>query len=343
MLRNIVLGVVFLLFFCQTAPCASTITLQIRVDGQKVTLDWASALPIQKYILLYADFPSMYPLKAIPMGYNTHVEAELPWGSDYFVAILGRDINGHWYLSNIKYFRIRQIWQPSVGVTWQWQLTGPIDTSIEADMYDVDLFDTPEEVIRELHAQGRVVICYFSAGTFETWRPDADAFPPEVIGLPLEDWPDERWLDIRRLDVLAPIMERRLDLAVIKGCDGVEPDNVDGYTNNTGFPLTYEDQLRYNLWLAQEAHVRGLSIGLKNDLNQIPDLVDHFDWALNEQCFSYDECDALLPFIQAGKAVFGVEYELDTDEFCPQANEMGFSFMKKHWNLDAWREPCWEE
>ncbi len=117
--------------------------------------------------------------------------------------------------------------------------------------------------------------------------------------------------------------------------------NVDGYINNTGFDLTYEDQLRYNRWLAEEAHKRGLSIGLKNDLDQIPDLVFYFDWALNEEYFYYNECDKLFPFIENGKAVFGVEYELDKEDFCLKANEMGFSFMKKHRELDAWRDPCW--
>ena len=62
--------------------------------------------------------------------------------------------------------------------------------------------------------------------------------------------------------------------------------------------------------------------------------------ALNEQCFEYNECDTLLPFIDAGKPVFNVEYELDTGAFCERANTLGFSSMKKSWNLDAWREPC---
>ncbi len=234
------------------------------------------------------------------------------------------------------------IWRPKLGTTWQWQLTGNIDTSVEAEMFDVDLFDTPVEVIEELHRKGRVVICYFSAGTYEPWRPDAWKFPQEVLGNPLQDWPDERWLDIRRLDILGPIMASRLDLAVSKGCDGVEPDNVDSYQNDTGFPLSYDDQLRYNRWIAEEAHKRGLSVGLKNDLDQIADLEPYFDWALNEECFYYNECDNLLIFINKGKAVFQVEYELDPSQFCPQANAMGFSSMKKRWELDAWRIACWE-
>jgi len=152
---------------------------------------------------------------------------------------------------------------------------------------------------------GRIVICYFSAGTWESYRPDTDEFPPAVKGNSLDPpFDDERWLDIRRLDILGPIMGRRLDLARSKGCDGVDPDNVDGYTNNTGFPLTYAQQIAYNTFIANAAHARGLSVGLKNDLDQVPDLVGVFDWALNEQCFQFNECALLAPFINAGKAVF---------------------------------------
>jgi hypothetical protein len=61
---------------------------------------------------------------------------------------------------------------------------------------------------------------------------------------------------------------------------------------------------------------------------------------LNEQCFEYDECGTLVPFIQAGKPVFSVEYELDLGEFCEEANAFNFSSMKKNWDLDAWRDPC---
>ena len=231
-------------------------------------------------------------------------------------------------------------WQPPPGTSWQWQLSGEIDPTLDVQMYDIDLFDTPQEVIDRLHAQGRVVVCYFSAGTYEDWRPDRDSFPVEVLGKPLPDWPGERWVDIRRIDLLGPIIFSRLDSAAQKGCDGVEPDNVDGYANDTGFPLGYADQLAYNTWLAGQAHSRGLSVGLKNDLGQIGDLLPYFDWTLNEECFTYNECELLSPFVAAGKAVFGVEYELNPVNFCPQANALNFDFLKKDWELDAWRLAC---
>ena len=231
-------------------------------------------------------------------------------------------------------------WRPRPGTSWQWQLSGTIDTTVDASMYDIDLFDTPQSVIDELHGKGRTVICYFSAGSYEDWRPDKDRYPASVLGKDLDNWPGEKWVDIRRIDLLGPILADRLDLARAKQCDGVEPDNVDGYTNNSGFPLSAVDQLVFNRWLANQAHSRGLSIGLKNDLDQVPDLVADFDWALNEQCFEYNECDLLLPFVQAGKAVFGVEYSGKTTDFCPQANAKNFDWLKKKIALDSWRIPC---
>jgi hypothetical protein len=45
-------------------------------------------------------------------------------------------------------------------------------------------------------------------------------------------------------------------------------------------------------------------------------------------------------FIDAGKPVFHVEYELARSEFCPQANARNFSSLKKRYSLRAWRRPC---
>jgi hypothetical protein len=230
-------------------------------------------------------------------------------------------------------------WIPPMSMPWQWQLTGTIDQTVDVPMYDVDLFDVPASVVTSLHAKGRHVVCYMSAGTFEDWRPDAADFPAAVKGSS-NGWPGEKWLDIRRLDILAPIMAARMDLCKSKGFDAIEPDNVDGYANKSGFPLTAADQIAYNTWFATAAHSRGLSVGLKNDLDQVADLVGAFDWALNEQCFQYNECSALAPFTKAGKAVFEVEYSLTTDKFCSKALALQFNSMKKGLDLDAPRTAC---
>ena len=220
------------------------------------------------------------------------------------------------------------------------QYSGDIDIDQRVDVYNLDLFDTDSVMIRQLHKRGIFIMCYFSAGSFEDWRADAALFPKEILGNDMEGWPGEIWLDIRQIDLLEPIIQFRLDMAVIKGCDGVDPDNVNGYENVTGFPLNYEDQLTFNIFLSNAAHERGLAIGLKNDLSQIPDLFSYFEWALNEECFSYKECDALSLFIQAGKPVFVIEYKLAPQEFCPLAIGLNFNAMQKNRELDAYYLPC---
>ncbi len=202
--------------------------------------------------------------------------------------------------------------------------------SIPAAVYIIDGGENPRSTVDTLHARGRHVVCYISAGSWEKDRPDADQFPAQVLGNTLEDWPDEKWLDIRRLDLLAPIIMARLDTCKQKGFDGIEPDNIDGYANESGFPLTYSDQITYNRWLAQEAHRRGLSIALKNDGDQAADLWLDFDFAINEQCFEYNECGYLTTyFVNKGKAAFQVEYTLSKNEFCPRANALNFNSLKK--------------
>jgi hypothetical protein len=234
-------------------------------------------------------------------------------------------------------------WKPKSGLTWQWDLDEEqVDISVKAEVYDIDLY-TDQEVIDELHSLGRKVICYISVGSWEDWRPDADSFPVELLGKDYEGWPGEKWLDIRRMDLLAPILRARLDLCASKGFDGIEPDNMEIYTNDTGFPLTYEDQLSFAKWLAEEAHVRNLAIGVKNAPDQVKDLVAYFDFAITEDCFYYGWCEAMLPFIHNNKPVFAAEYtDLagDLKDYCEKAQELGFSLILKKRKLDAWREIC---
>jgi hypothetical protein len=256
------------------------------------------------------------------------------------------------------------VWQPAPGTTWQWQITGVVDESVApADMFDVDLADAVPSartisvpgfgdvvwpagqnagVIDRLHAQGTIVICYMDSGAWEGYRPDAELFPKSVRGGET-GWEDERWLDIRTSSwaAFAPLIWARMDLAVEIGCDGVEPDQNNPIGNDPGFPITLADQKAWYLEVAAQAHARGLSVGMKNGVEVIDhDTVAAFDWALNEECFQYDECDAMRPFITAGKAVFQVEYQGDPEDFCPVARRMQFSSMEKRLELDAWRVTC---
>ncbi len=198
-------------------------------------------------------------------------------------------------------------WRPAVTDTWHWQLTGTLNTAYNVKVYDIDLYDTSAGTILALQNSGKKVVCYFSAGSSESWRTDFASFAAADMGNALDGWAGERWLDTRSSNVRT-IMKQRLDLAKTKGCDGVEPDNVDGYSNSTGFALTAATQLDYNRFLASEAHARGLAIALKNNVGQVADLVGDFDLAVNEQCHQYKECDAYAAFVRAGKPVFNAEY-----------------------------------
>mmetsp|Transcript_26722 Transcript_26722/g.43674 ORF Transcript_26722/g.43674 Transcript_26722/m.43674 type:complete len:428 (-) Transcript_26722:1154-2437(-) len=231
-------------------------------------------------------------------------------------------------------------WKPALRSSWQIQYTGVFDFSLKVNIYNLDAFDTPKATIDALHSRGIKVMCYFSAGSWENWRSDKNSFPPYVLGNNLDGWPGEKWLDIRRLDVIGPIMTARIQLCKNKGFDGIDPDNVNGFSNPTGFPISFQDQLNYNIFLAHVAHKLGLAAGLKNDNAQAVILVNYFDWQLNEECFEFAECDSLEVFIDAGKPVFNIEYNLAPAAFCSQANALNFNSLRKNLELDSFRVAC---
>jgi hypothetical protein len=222
---------------------------------------------------------------------------------------------------------------------WQVQLQGRIDTSVRARFFDID-GSTSARTVRVLHRRGRKVACYLNAGSWEAFRSDRRAFPPEVLGRRYAGYPDERWLDIRRIDLLAPILRARIDACKAKRFDGVDPDNLNGYENPTGFPLTAADQLRFNTWLANEVHARGLSVGLKNDGPQARTLVPYFDWVIVEECIAQRNCGEYAPFTRAGKPVFAIEYRRPTRTACSEAARRGISLVFKTPALRARRRTC---
>jgi len=222
--------------------------------------------------------------------------------------------------------------------TWHLQLDGKLKHP-KRQVYDIDLVETSSAEIAALHAKGRTVICYFSAGSFEDWRADAGQFPSAVKGNNIDNWPGEKWLDIRSPEVM-DIMRARLDLAVTKGCDGVDPDNVDAYSNDNGFALTSDDQVNYNQAIAAEAHNRGLLVGLKNALDIIPQLVDDFDFAVNEECLQFEECDKYGPFVLQSKAVFAVDYSKYKRAKCNTAKALGLNLQFYKLNLKTVGRQC---
>src|SRR6266516_413014 len=174
-------------------------------------------------------------------------------------------------------------------------------------MFDMDMFETPDATVQALHEQGDVAVCYVDDGTWETFRTDASKFPDIVKGKP-NGWPGERWLDVRRLDVLGPIMTARMDVCAQKGFDGVQFDNVDGWQSTTGFPITQYDDAYYTAWMADLAHRRGLSTSWENAIENAGVLQPYMDALVLEQCYQYGECGHAAAMTRAGKWIGGVEY-----------------------------------
>jgi len=296
------------------SPVSPVIT--VLKNNTNISISWEPVNNSEGYQLFYAPFPYLGAdtVASIDIGDMSLFSAELWESAAYYVAVVAKGNENNSHFSNIALFFISSPalepdaaplvngnwYRPEVGISWHWQRNERVNENYAADLYDIDLFDSSAQLIDRLKMSGKKVICYFSAGSYENFRTDKDRFNANELGNTLDGWPDEQWLDIRSENV-ANIMIDRLDLAALKGCDGVEPDNMEAYLNDSGFDLNARDQLAFNKFIANEAHKRGLAVGLKNDLEQIDLLVDFFDFSINEQCHEYDECDALQAFINKEK------------------------------------------
>jgi hypothetical protein len=266
------------------------------------------------------------------------------WGIGIVVALVVAGVPGTATAANT--------WVPGQGLRWQYQLQGDVSTTVcskpvvgpkhgpcvRPDVYDIDLYNNDgtalnSAAVQAIHAAGAHAVCYVDAGTWENWRPDQNQFPASALGKS-NGWPGEKWLDIRRPE-LAPILDARVAKCASAGFDAVEFDNVDGYTNSTGFPLTAADQLTFDQGLAAMAHSHNLSVGLKNDLDQLGALQNDFDFAINEQCFQYQECGTYSGWLAAGKAVVEVEYKGSNKKFCADAIANDRDAMRKSLSLKA--------
>lgn len=233
----------------------------------------------------------------------------------------------------------------SVDSTWDYPLGFDLTTgNVEASkkFYSVDLFNTEASDISALIDKGHTIVCYFSAGSYENDRPDVSKIPKSAIGKKMDGWPEE-WLDTRNEEV-RNVMAARIQTAKDKGCQGVDPDNVDGFDNKTGFNLTKADSVDFLKFMAGKAHDAGLGFGLKNGPTMVDQVVDIAEWAINESCVQYEECHYFQPFIDAGKPVFHVEYtdgDSPSDSWKEKACGVeGFSNIIKHEDLENWHMNC---
>jgi hypothetical protein len=231
-------------------------------------------------------------------------------------------------------------WAPPQHLTWFWQLQGTVKNGRSVAAYDIDGFENEASEVAALHAEGKHVICYIDVGTAEKFRPDYSSFPKSVLGRG-NGWPGEKWIDIRQLSVVEPIMAARFRMCREKGFDAVEPDNIEAFSNKSGFPITAQQQLTYNEWVAEEVHSLGMAVLQKNDGEQTPQLEPYFDGALSEQCNQYRECADFDPYLSAGKPVLNAEYHLSTAKFCPADEAAGIMGARFALSLNGKKfEPC---
>jgi hypothetical protein len=232
-------------------------------------------------------------------------------------------------------------WSPPQHLTFFWQLQGTVHNDEPVAAYDIDGFENDAGEVVALHSRGKRVICYIDAGTAENFRPDYSQFPKAVLGRS-NGWPGEKWLDIRQTATIEPIMFARFQMCAEKGFDAVEPDNIEAFSNKSGFEISPQQQLAYNEWIAEAVHSLGMAVLQKNDGEQARELQPFFDGALNEECNKYKECADYAPYLAAGKPVLNAEYGKKNAKFCPAdeaAGIMGARFAK---SLNGKKFlPCW--
>ncbi|MFJ6199972.1 endo alpha-1,4 polygalactosaminidase [Micromonospora sp. NPDC092111] len=222
---------------------------------------------------------------------------------------------------------------------WQWQLTDPVDTTVDADVFLLDPVRVTAAETGALRRKDRRLVCHVPVGTYAETDPDATRFPAVVRGDPASR-PGTRWLDVRRWDLLRPVLADRFRLCRGKGFGAVALADADGYDHRSGFPLGFDDQLLFNRRVADLGRSLDLSPGLLNDVGQVAALAPDFDFAVNEECVRLRHCARLLPFADARKPVFHVEYAGDPAGFCVTTLGYGFASIRKKRALDAWLDPC---
>lgn len=215
-------------------------------------------------------------------------------------------------------------------------ITAPLQPA-DATVWDVDLYHVARnpgviEYLRSRNSNPVTIICYFNAGLVQHSDCDFDTVWNTTENRHLlgngwgEEFPDEFWINIKDQKA-RDLIKTRIALAAHLGCDGVDPDNIDGYgvdsdpdeENKTGWNLTEDDDERFILDLATYAHTlttkRGFTmlIGQKNAPELAERVEASLDFAVLEDCKELRDggegfCNEYTRYVEKGKPVFSIEY-----------------------------------
>ncbi len=227
---------------------------------------------------------------------------------------------------------------PAPGAQWDWQLSAPVTPPAGIAAFDTDPESITSAQMAALKNAGVYTICYVSVGTVENYRADAARFPASVVGKVHGDWPDEKFLDIRRIDVLLPIMRERFARCRAMGFDAIEADNIDAYANDSGFAISAADTVACAEALADAAHGPGPDIARKNVPELAGRLIGKLDFAIIGSCHQDGRCAQIRPCPRAGKPVFDAEYGDRATGFaaaCAPARQYGIPMIPKDRDLHA--------
>jgi hypothetical protein len=198
-------------------------------------------------------------------------------------------------------------WKPARAQRLDIQLLPPFDFARRVDVLALDLFQTPPDQVRQLEPRGIATLCRLSVGVWESWRPDAFAFPQAALGRNRPGRPGERWLDTGHAAV-APLLERRLDLCRERGFKGVLLAGLEADPQAAG--ATPEQRLAFDQRLAAAGRARGLAVGLMGEPAQVAARASVFDFVVVADCVAaMAGCiDTVRAWHAAGKPAWLVAY-----------------------------------
>lgn len=226
---------------------------------------------------------------------------------------------------------------------WDWQLTEPFNLSRDLQVIDLDPDSVTASQVATLNSKGIKTICYVSIGTLEDYRDDIDDFPASVIGNIYGDWPDEKFLDVREIAILTPLMQARFQRCKDMGFDAIEPDNMDVHENNSGFNISQSDMVDYIQALASVAHGMGLEYAQKNVSDLTPQLINTSDFVITESCYQDGWCNEVMAYSAAGKDILDAEYNdrpIDFETACGFAANNDIKMILKDRDLTSQLETC---